>query len=105
VIDRLTDGEFVVRQDNGAQIKARLQIDRQKRDAIIDFTGTSAQLNNNFNAPLAVTTAAVLFAFRTMVDDDIPINAGGLKPLHLVVPEQSMLNPRFPAAVVAGNVE
>ncbi|HLS51512.1 MAG TPA: hydantoinase B/oxoprolinase family protein, partial [Burkholderiaceae bacterium] len=105
VIDRLHNGQFVVRQDNGARINVSLKIDRRARAATIDFTGTSPQLDNNFNAPLAVTTAAVLYVFRTMVDDDIPINAGGLKPLRLIVPEGSMLNPRFPSAVVAGNVE
>jgi 5-oxoprolinase (ATP-hydrolysing) len=80
-------------------------VDAEAREATIDFTGTSAQLPNNFNAPKAVTMAAVLYVFRTLVDDDIPLNAGCLKPLHVVVPEGCMLNPRPPAAVVAGNVE
>ena len=76
-----------------------------RRSARIDFTGTSEQLPNNFNAPRAITVAAVLYVFRTLVDDDIPLNAGCLKPLEIIVPEGCMLNPRPPAAVVAGNVE
>jgi 5-oxoprolinase (ATP-hydrolysing) len=91
--------------DNGAQIAVKVTVDTAAREATIDFTGTSAQLPNNFNAPKAVTMAAVLYVFRTLVDDDIPLNAGCLKPLHVVVPEGCMLNPRSPAAVVAGNVE
>ena len=82
-----------------------IRIDRARREATIDFTGTSAQQPNNFNAPLPVTRAAVLYVFRTLVDDEIPMNAGCMKPLHLIVPEGSMLAPRYPAAVVAGNVE
>ncbi|TAL79549.1 MAG: 5-oxoprolinase [Burkholderiaceae bacterium] len=105
VIATLKDGHFVQPLDNGARIEVRLAVDRQTRSATLDFTGTSAQLSNNFNAPRAVTTAAVLYVFRSMVDNDIPINSGGLKPLRLIVPENSMLNPRYPAAVVAGNVE
>jgi len=105
VIATLKDGHFVQELDNGARIEVCLTVDREARSATLDFTGTSTQLPNNFNAPLAVTTAAVLYVFRTMVDDEIPINAGGLKPLRIVVPEDSMLNPRYPAAVVAGNVE
>ena len=104
-IARLKDGEFTQPLDNGAVIKVRLKVDPATRSATVDFTGTSGQLPNNFNAPRAVTTAAVLYVFRTMIDDDIPINAGGLKPLTLVVPDDSMLNPGYPAAVVAGNVE
>jgi len=104
-ISRLTDGEFTQLLDNGARIQVKLTVDHAARSAIVDFTGTSPRLPNNFNAPRAVTTAAVLYVFRTMIDDDIPINAGGLKPLTLVVPEDSMLNPSYPAAVVAGNVE
>jgi len=80
-------------------------VDAAAREATIDFSGTSAQLPNNFNAPKAVTMAAVLYVFRTLVDDDIPLNAGCLKPLHVIVPEGCMLNPKPPAAVVAGNVE
>ncbi len=105
VIDVLKDGEFAYEMDNGAVIRVAIRIDRARREATIDFTGTSAQLPNNFNAPLPVTRAAVLYVFRTLVDDEIPMNAGCLKPLRLIVPEGSMLSPRFPAAVVAGNVE
>ena len=99
------DGTFTLALDNGAQISVKVTVDAAAREATIDFTGTSAQLPNNFNAPKAVTMAAVLYVFRTLVDDDIPLNAGCLKPLHVVVPEGCMLNPRPPAAVVAGNVE
>ncbi|MET4579736.1 hydantoinase B/oxoprolinase family protein [Ottowia thiooxydans] len=104
-IGKLWDGRFTVSLDNGAQIKVVLTVHHASRSATLDFTGTSAQLPNNFNAPRAVTTAAVLYVFRTLLDDEIPMNAGGLKPLTLIVPEGSMLNPRHPAAVVAGNVE
>ena len=104
-IERLTDGHFTVPLDNGAKIDVRLTVDRATRSATLDFSGSSKQLPNNFNAPRAVTTAAVLYVFRTLVDDDIPMNEGGLKPLTLIVPEGSMLNPTYPAAVVAGNVE
>ena len=105
VITALKDGQFTLPLDNGAQIAVRVTVDRAARAATIDFTGTSAQLPNNFNAPKAVTMAAVLYVFRTLVDDDIPLNAGCLKPLHVVVPAGCMLNPNPPAAVVAGNVE
>ncbi|WP_119353907.1 hydantoinase B/oxoprolinase family protein [Azohydromonas sediminis] len=99
------DGTFELPLDNGAVIRVRVSVDAARREATIDFTGTSAQLPNNFNAPKAVTMAAVLYVFRTLVDDDIPLNAGCLKPLHVIVPEGCMLNPKPPAAVVAGNVE
>ena len=105
VIDVLKDGEFAYEMDNGGVIRVRIAIDRAGRSASIDFTGTSAQLPNNFNAPSAVCMAAVLYVFRTLVDDDIPLNAGCLKPLAVLIPEGSMLRPRYPAAVVAGNVE
>jgi len=82
-----------------------VRVDAAQRSALIDFSGTSAQLANNFNAPRAITTAAVLYVFRTLVGDDIPLNAGCLEPLRILVPEGCMLNPRWPAAVVAGNVE
>lgn len=98
-------GRFTVPLDNGATIEVAVRIDRGARSAVVDFTGTSAQMDNNFNAPRAVTMAAVLYVFRTLVDDDIPLNAGCLKPIEVIVPEGSMLNPRPPAAVVAGNVE
>lgn len=105
VITALKDGQFTLALDNGAQISVKVTVHAAERAATIDFTGSSAQLPNNFNAPKAVTMAAVLYVFRTLVDDDIPLNAGCLKPLHVIVPEGCMLNPRAPAAVVAGNVE
>jgi 5-oxoprolinase (ATP-hydrolysing) len=105
VITALEDGEFALPLDNGAVIRVRVTVDAAAREATIDFSGTSAQLPNNFNAPKAVTMAAVLYVFRTLVDDDIPLNAGCLKPLRVIVPEGCMLNPHPPAAVVAGNVE
>jgi 5-oxoprolinase (ATP-hydrolysing) len=105
VIDVLKDGEFAYEMDNGAVIRVKISIDKAGRSATIDFTGTSAQLPSNFNAPSAVCMAAVLYVFRTLVDDDIPLNAGCLKPLNVIIPEGSMLKPRYPAAVVAGNVE
>ena len=105
VITALKDGSFELALDNGAVIRVRVTVDGARREATIDFTGSSAQLPNNFNAPKAVTMAAVLYVFRTLVDDDIPLNAGCLKPLHVIVPEGCMLNPTPPAAVVAGNVE
>ena len=105
VIDVLKDGDFAYEMDNGGVIRVRIRIDRRTRGAVIDFTGTSPQLPDNFNAPSAVCMAAVLYVFRTLVDDDIPMNAGCLKPLEVIIPEGSMLRPRYPAAVVAGNVE
>jgi 5-oxoprolinase (ATP-hydrolysing) len=105
VLDVLKDGHFAYELDSGARIAVTISIDRAKREATIDFTGTSAQQPTNFNAPSAVCKAAVLYVFRTLVDDDIPMNAGCLKPLRIVIPEDSMLRPKYPAAVVAGNVE
>ena len=105
VIDRLTDGEFTYSLDDGNAIRVKVTIDRKNRGARIDFTGTSPQLSNNFNAPASVCIAAVLYAFRTLVKSDIPLNAGCLRPLQIIIPEDSMLSPRPPAAVVAGNVE
>jgi 5-oxoprolinase (ATP-hydrolysing) len=105
VIGVLKDGEFACEMDNGAFIRVKVSIGADRRSATIDFTGTSAQLESNFNAPSAVVYAAVLYVFRTLVDDDIPLNAGCLKPLKVIIPEGSMLNPRPPAATVAGNVE
>jgi 5-oxoprolinase (ATP-hydrolysing) len=105
VIGVLRDGEFTYEMDCGGVIRVRIAIDRAARRATIDFTGTSAQLPNNYNAPAAVCMAAVLYVFRTLVDDDIPLNAGCLKPLDVIIPAGSMLRPRYPAAVVAGNVE
>ena len=104
-IASLQDGEFTCQMDNKAQIKVKITIDCQKLQATIDFTGTSSQLDNNFNAPAAVCQAAILYVFRTLVRDNIPLNAGCLKPLNIIIPENCMLNPQYPAAVVAGNVE
>ncbi|MFB7336676.1 hydantoinase B/oxoprolinase family protein [Streptomyces adustus] len=105
VIDTLDDGECAYETDSGAVIRVRVRVDRENRRATVDFTGTSAQLTTNFNAPFSVVNAAVLYVFRTLVDDDIPLNDGCLRPLDIVVPPGSMLAPRPPAAVVAGNVE
>jgi 5-oxoprolinase (ATP-hydrolysing) len=105
VLDVLKDGRFEYEMDSGAKIVVAISIDKARREATIDFTGTSAQQPTNFNAPSAVCKAAVLYVFRTLVDDEIPMNAGCLKPLRIVIPEGSMLSPRYPAAVVAGNVE
>jgi 5-oxoprolinase (ATP-hydrolysing) len=105
VIDRLHDAGFAVEMDQGTVIKVRITVDKQKREATVDFTGTSPQQSNNFNAPEPVTRAAVLYVFRVMVDDDIPMNAGCLRPIRIVIPQKSLLSPEFPVAVVAGNVE
>ncbi len=105
VIETLADGEHSYETDSGAVIRVRVSVDRTNRAATIDFTGTSPQLAGNLNAPAAVTTAAVLYVFRTLVDDDIPLNDGCLRPLEIVLPEASMLSPQHPAAVVGGNVE
>ena len=105
VITRLKDGSFTLALDNGAQISVAIRVNAAERSAVVDFTGTSVQQSNNFNAPTAVCMAAVLYVFRTLVDDDIPLNAGCLKPLHVIIPPGSMLNPNPPASVVAGNVE
>ncbi|CDG83034.1 hydantoinase B/oxoprolinase family protein [Janthinobacterium agaricidamnosum] len=105
VIGALKDGAYTVLLDNGAQIQVAIRVDTANRSAEIDFTGTSDQLPNNFNAPSAVCMAAVLYVFRTLVDDDIPLNAGCLKPLKVIIPPGSMLNPVYPASVVSGNVE
>ncbi|GHD73209.1 5-oxoprolinase [Streptomyces mirabilis] len=105
VIDALDDGEFAYETDSGAVIRVRVSVDRENRSATVDFTGTSPQLSTNFNAPFAVVNAAVLYVFRTLVADDIPLNDGCLRPLDIVVPRGSMLAPEAPAAVVAGNVE
>ncbi|KRC14846.1 5-oxoprolinase [Acidovorax sp. Root217] len=105
VITRLKDGQFTLPLDNGSQITVAVRVDAKNRSAEIDFTGTSAQQTHNFNAPTAVCMAAVLYVFRTLVQDDIPLNAGCLKPLKVIIPQGSMLNPNPPASVVAGNVE
>ncbi|MGK7916670.1 MAG: hydantoinase B/oxoprolinase family protein [Prochloraceae cyanobacterium] len=105
VIDVLRNGNFTCELDGGGKINVAITINRNNRSAKIDFAGTSPQLNNNFNAPAAVTKAAVLYVFRTLVNDNIPLNYGCLKPLETILPEGCMLNPQYPAAVVAGNVE
>jgi len=105
VIDRLDDGEYRYEMDSGATIAVRVTVDRPTRTATIDFTGTSLQLETNFNAPSSVVTAAVLYVFRTLVAADIPLNDGCLRPLHIVIPDGTMLAPIYPAPVVAGNVE
>jgi 5-oxoprolinase (ATP-hydrolysing) len=105
VIDRLHDAEFSYEMDQGTVINVKITVDKKKREATVDFTGTSGQQPTNFNAPEPVTRAAVLYVFRVMVDDAIPMNAGCLRPINIVIPERSMLSPEYPAAVVAGNVE
>jgi 5-oxoprolinase (ATP-hydrolysing) len=105
VIDVLRDGAFTYPLDNGAKVHVSITIDKATRAARVDFTGSSDQLANNFNAPSAICRAAVLYVFRTLVEDDIPMNEGCLKPIDLIIPEGSMLAPQYPAAVVAGNVE
>jgi 5-oxoprolinase (ATP-hydrolysing) len=105
LLDRLDDGEFDYEMDNKAHVRVKITIDKAARSATFDFTGTSAQLPDNFNAPFSIVRAASLYVVRTLIDDAIPMNDGCLRPIRLVVPDGSMLNPRFPAAVVAGNVE
>jgi 5-oxoprolinase (ATP-hydrolysing) len=105
VLERLSDSEFTYPMDQGCAIRVKISVDRERREATVDFTGTSEQRGDNFNAPEPVTRAAVLYVFRVMVEDNIPMNAGCLRPINIVVPEGSMLSPQWPAAVVAGNVE
>jgi len=105
VIDRLHDSSFEYEMDQGTSIRVRITVDKDRREATVDFTGTSPQQATNFNAPEPVTRAAVLYVFRVMVDDDIPMNAGCLRPINIIIPKGSMLSPQYPAAVVAGNVE
>jgi 5-oxoprolinase (ATP-hydrolysing) len=105
VISALSDGTYAYQLDNGATIRVAVTVDHEARQATIDFTGTSPQLPGNFNAPSSVAMAAVLYVFRTLVDKDIPLNAGCLKPLTVIIPPGTMLSPRYPAAVAAGNVE
>jgi 5-oxoprolinase (ATP-hydrolysing) len=105
VLDKLADGEAESVSDQGAIIKVKISVDKEKREATVDFTGTSPQQASNFNAPEPVTRAAILYVFRVMVNDEIPMNAGCLRPIRIIVPEGSMLSPKYPAAVVAGNVE
>ncbi|MFG2908420.1 hydantoinase B/oxoprolinase family protein [Kitasatospora sp. NPDC048286] len=104
-VEGLTDGTYRYETDSGAVIAVSVRVDRRERSAVIDFTGTSPQLDGNLNAPSAVVTAAVLYVFRTLVADDIPLNDGCLRPLRIVVPPGSMLAPEYPAPVAAGNVE
>jgi 5-oxoprolinase (ATP-hydrolysing) len=101
----LTDGSYEYEMDSGAKICVDIKVDREAREAIIDFTGTAPQQNSNLNAPSSVCMAAVLYVFRLMIDDEIPLNAGCLKPLKVIIPKGCMLAPEYPAAVVAGNVE
>ena len=105
VIDVLKDSEFEYAFDDGSLIKVKITVNNREREATIDFTGTSGQNPANYNAPVAVCKAAVLYVFRTLVDDEIPLNEGCLKPLKLILPERSMINPEYPAAVIAGNTE
>jgi 5-oxoprolinase (ATP-hydrolysing) len=105
VLDRLHDSEFSYEMDQGTVIKVKITVDKRRRMATVDFTGTSPQQPTNFNAPEPVARAAVLYVFRVMVDDDIPMNAGCLRPIHIIIPKKSLLSPEYPAAVVAGNVE
>ncbi len=105
VIEVLKDSEWETHTDQGAVIKVKITVDKAARSATVDFTGTSAQQDSNFNAPEPVARAAVLYAFRLMVDGNIPMNAGCLKPINIIIPDDCMLRPKYPAAVVAGNVE
>jgi len=105
VIEVLKDSSFCYPLDSGLKIDVAITVDKDSRSAVIDFTGTSPQDEKNYNAPLAVTKAAVLYVFRTLVDDDIPLNEGCLKPLRVIAPEGSMINAQYPAAVIAGNTE
>ncbi len=105
VLDVLEDGAYTYKMDDGSRISVSIRVDRQNRKAVIDFTGTSTQHPGNFNAPTAVVRAAVLYVFRCLVDDNIPLNEGCLKPMEIIIPENSMINPTYPAAVIAGNVE
>jgi 5-oxoprolinase (ATP-hydrolysing) len=105
LLDRLDDGEFDYQMDNGAHVRVKIAIDKPARSATFDFTGTSEQLPDNFNAPFSIVRAASLYVVRTLIDDAIPMNDGCLRPIELIVPQGSMLNPKYPAAVVAGNVE
>jgi 5-oxoprolinase (ATP-hydrolysing) len=105
VITALHDGHYEYELDNGAKVNVTVKVNAGDRTAEIDFTGTSPQLQDNFNAPSSVAMAAVLYVFRTLVDDDIPLNSGCLQPLTVIIPEHTMLSPQYPAAVAAGNVE
>jgi 5-oxoprolinase (ATP-hydrolysing) len=105
VISELKDGQFTYAMDEGQEIKVAVSVNQEDRTAVIDFTGTSAQHSGNYNAPKAVCRAVVLYVFRTLVGTNIPLNEGCLRPLEIIVPDGSMLNPQYPAAVIAGNTE
>ena len=105
LLSKLPDGQFRVEMDQGSHVEVKITVDQAARTAKVDFTGTSPTQPNNYNAPRPVTRAAVLYVFRVMVDEPIPMNAGCLKPIEIVIPEGSMLSPEYPAAVIAGNVE
>ncbi|MDD9811418.1 MAG: hydantoinase B/oxoprolinase family protein [Gammaproteobacteria bacterium] len=105
VLGVLRDGQFSYAMDDGARIQVAIRVDQKRQQAVVDFTGTSKQHPGNFNAPAAVVRAAVLYVFRCLVDDDIPLNEGCLKPMRIIIPDNSMINPQYPAAVIAGNVE
>ena len=105
VVGQLRDGQFTYPMDTGAEIRVAVRVNRSDGSAEVDFTGTSAQSSGNYNAPAAIARAVVLYVFRTLVGKDIPLNEGCLRPLRIILPEGSMLNPRYPAAVIAGNTE
>ncbi|MCL7464884.1 hydantoinase B/oxoprolinase family protein [Phaeovulum sp. NW3] len=105
VIGTLQDGDYTYPMDTGAQIRVAVRVDRARGAAVVDFTGTSPQAEGNYNAPAAIARAVVLYVFRTLVGKDIPLNEGCLRPITILLPEGSMLNPRYPAAVIAGNTE
>ena len=105
VLDVLKDSSFTYNMDNNCKIQVNIKVDRKKREATIDFTGTSPQNEGNYNAPTAVCKAAVLYVFRTLVNDNIPLNEGCLKPLRLIIPPKTMISPEYPAAVISGNTE
>ena len=105
VLGRIGGGSFDYRMDNGKLLRVAIHVDRASRTAVVDFTGTGEQDSGNFNSPPAVTQAAVLYVFRCLVGDDIPLNDGCLKPLKLIIPDGTFLSPRPGAAVVAGNTE
>ena len=104
VLGQIDDGAFCYTMDDGNQVCVSIQVDKSARTATLDFSGTSAQHPGNYNAPLAITKAAVLYVFRCLVDDNIPLNEGCLKPLKLIIPPKTMISPEYPAAVIAGNV-
>ncbi len=105
VLETLQDGDFCYPTDNAGRICVSIKVNQKERSACIDFTGTSRQHKGNYNAPVAITKAAVMYVFRCLVDDNIPLNEGCLRPLKIIVPKNSIINPKYPAAVVAGNVE